>query len=302
MSDVEIGERALITIPEARRFVWRDEDDSSRDGQLVDAINDVSEAIADHCEREFVSTTAPARLGTDGVANATPTFTAATGNFQTTDVGTVIYIAGRGLYTITARSSATSITLSGSPAAGTNLAWNFGESRVFDYDGSGTLDFRPYDLRELHSITLYTDRPAAQQDVLTVGEYRLRPAGRARGGTYLSLGLPTPSVDEAEYGYGWQVTIAGQWGMEAVPGAVKLACKQWVKNIVENPGSYASYQMSGYSVTPDVSFTGIGGMPRAVEHRLEKWKRPERSPLRVVRFRRSNLDQPGVPYSGLPTV
>lgn len=297
----ELSDRALLALPEARRYVYRNEDDSSRDPLLVDAVNDVSEAIWDHLEREPLPTTTPSRSGTDGAANGTTTFTSATAAFTTADEGERIYIASRGLYTIVTRSSATDVVLDGTVAAGTSLAWNFGEARIFEYDGSGTLDLRPYDLRELHKLTLYTDLEAAQQDVLSAEEYRLRPIGRYLGGTYLSISLPTPNVVEAEYGFGWQVTVVGQWGMEAVPGAIKFACKQWVKNIVENPGSYNSYTMNSYTVAPDTGFIGGGaGMPRAVERRLEKWKRMGGSPMQVVRFRRPDSGQPGVPYAGLP--
>jgi hypothetical protein len=295
----ELQTNALITLPEARRFVWRQEEDTSRDGQLVDAINDVSDAIADHCQREFATTTASPRAGADGVGNGTTTFTAATGAFTTADEGAKIYIDGT-LYEIVTRNSGTSVTLDAAVPTGTDLSWDFGETRVFEYDGSGTLDLRPYDLRELHAVTLYTDLQASLQDVLTADEYRLRPAGRALGGTYLTLGLPTPSVEEEDYGFGWEASVTGQWGMATVPGAVKLAAKQWVKNIVENPGSYTAYAMNGYNVVPDFGVPGAG-MPRAVERRLERWRRGSNDgAMTVVRFRHPNEGQPGVPYAGLP--
>jgi len=64
--------------------------------------------------------------GTDGVANGTTTFTSAAGNFQAGHVGLVIRIGTKGAYVITARASATSITLSGSPSAGSGLTYNVG--------------------------------------------------------------------------------------------------------------------------------------------------------------------------------
>lgn len=45
MSVDALNANALVTIPEARRFVYRDEDDGSRDGILVDAINMASDAV-----------------------------------------------------------------------------------------------------------------------------------------------------------------------------------------------------------------------------------------------------------------
>ena len=290
---------ALITLEEARLYCFRNAGDSGRDELLIDAVNDVSAAIAEHCEREFVAT--PARSGTDGVANGTTTFTSATAAFTAADDETYIEITGRGVYRITAVTNATTVVLSGAPAAGSGLAWQLSEERVFEYDGSGALDLRPYDLREIGKIVLYTDLETAQQSTLETADYRLRPAGRALGGTFFSIGIPTPNVAEYEYGYGWQVTVTGFWGMATVPGAVRFACKQWVKNIVENPGQYASHTMAGYTVTPDFGFLGTGaGMPRSVEHRLKRWKRPDRSPIQVIRFRHPDVGQPGVPYAGLP--
>lgn len=300
MSDVELLPTALITIEEARRFVYRDEDDTSRDGQLIDAVNDVSEAITDHCEREFVAQ--PARTGTDGVADGSTTFVAATGAFTAAAEDELLEITGRGLRRIVTVTNSTTVVLDTAVAAGTGLEWALSEARVFEYDGSGVLDLRPYDLRELAAVTLYTDLDVAQQHALTDDEYRLRPAGRARGGTFLKISLPTPRVRESEYGFGWQVTVSGLWGMTAVPGSVKLACKQWVENIVKNPGAFASQTMAGYTVVPELDIGARrAGMPPAVRHRLERWCRPDRDALQVVRFRRPDLGQPGVPYTGLPT-
>lgn len=236
----ELSARALITIEEARRYVFRSEDDASRDEILIDAVNDVSDSIIDHLDREILPQ----------VENA---------------------------------------------------------ARVFDYDGSGFLDLAPYDLRNVDLLKLYTDRPAASQVTLTSTNYRLWPTGGARGGTYLGLILPTPAIEEFDYGFGWQVTLTGDWGMAAsvaaVPGALKLACKQWVENLIKNPGSFASQSMSGYTVTPEQDFTARrAGMPPAVQHRLAPWKR--HSPgggLGVVRFRHSDAFQPSVPHT-LPTV
>jgi hypothetical protein len=237
MSVEALRTTALISIEEARRYVWRDEDDSSRDGILVDAINDVSESIADHLRREICPR----------VENT---------------------------------------------------------ARRFDYDGSGFLDLAPYDLRTIDEIKLYTDRPSASQQTLTATNYRLWPTGGARGGTYLGVLLPSPAIEEFDYGFGWEVTITGDWGMCAshvtVPGALKLACKQWVENIVKNPGSYASHAMSGYTVTPEQDFARRAGMPPSVMYRLERWSRETRRALDVVQFR-SGSQLPAVPHR-LPTV
>lgn len=270
MSAAALSERALVSLTEARRHVYRNEDDASRDELLVDAINLVSGSIWDHCRREFKRTST--RKGTDGVANSTTTFVSATAAFTTDDVGKPIDIPARGVYTIVSRTNATTVVLSGSPATGTGLSWYLSEARIFAVAGDGWLDLSPYDLRQLVSIVRDTDREVSLQQTLTTAQYRLGPAGAS---TYMSARLPAATLLELEPGFGWQATITGLWGMATVPDAVKLACLQWVDNIVKNPGAWASNAMSGYSVTPDTDFASSSpaGMPAAVRHRLAYWRR-----------------------------
>lgn len=227
--------RALVGLEEARLFVLRRSADRTRDELLIDAINDVSGAIWDYCQREFKPT----------AINA---------------------------------------------------------ARIFNYDGQGKLDLAPYDLRALTSVKLYTDLASAQQVTLTGSQYRLEPRGGSRAGTYLAVALPYPSYVETTYGFGWQVTVTGDWGMAETPYAVKLACKQWVDNLVKNPGSWASSEYNGYSVQPEFDEPGRrAGMPPAVRHRLEPWRRNRRSALRSVRLANDASVAPTVPHT-LPTV
>jgi hypothetical protein len=271
----DLSSRALVTIEEARMYVYRDENDASRDGILIDALNDVSESIWDHCEREFKPTTIPDRSGTDGVANGTTTFTAASGAFVAADVGKIISITARGLYTIASVTNGTTVVLSGSPAAGTSLAWDFGEARLFPVTAKGYIDLKPYDLRSLQALTLYSDRPTTEQDVLTADEYQLLPSHGTSNGTVFHLQTIPPALGALQTGFGWRASVRGQWGMATVPNSVRFACKQWVKNIVENPGSYAAAAMSGYAISPDADTITIApaGMPAAVRYRLERWAR-----------------------------
>lgn len=199
--------RALITLEEARLFSLRSAADQSRDEILIDAINEVSDAIWDHCEREFLAT-----------ATAT--------------------------------------------------------ARTFQVLPSGYVDLAPYEPRTVTQVKLYTDLDVGSHQVLTTDEYRLRPAGRTPEGTWLSLLVTAPAVAELHPGFGWEVTVTGDWGMTTTPPAVKLACKQWVDNIVKNPGSFATQQMNGFTVTPDVDFAPTAaGMPAAVRHRLHRYRR-----------------------------
>ncbi len=67
----------------------------------------------------------------DGVTNGTTTFTSASAAFATTDEGKFIKIFGKGVYQIVTRNSATNITLSGSPSAGSSLAYSYGMRSTF---------------------------------------------------------------------------------------------------------------------------------------------------------------------------
>lgn len=62
--------------------------------------------------------------GTDGVTDGTTAFTSAAGNFQAGMIGKFIQINTKAAYQITAVGSATAITLSGSPSAGTGLTYS----------------------------------------------------------------------------------------------------------------------------------------------------------------------------------
>jgi len=267
----DISDRALIDLPEARRYVYRDENDSSRDDILTDAINDVSDSVIDYCEREFKPTTVPDRSGTDGVGNATTTFVAASGAFTSADVGKRIRISDT-YYTIASVTNATTIVLNATVAAGTGKSWDFGEARLIRVSSTGYVDFRPYDLAEFALATMYADRADLDDIVLATADYQLT---RRPGGTYYDMYVPAPEFAPAHEGFGTMLTLRGWWGMATVPGAVKLATKQWVKNIAENPGSYASSSMSGYDVIPEVDTVTLnpGGMPAAVRYRLDNWAR-----------------------------
>lgn len=280
MSASELIPEALLTLPEARRFTFRDEDDSSRDGLLVDAVNYASAAIAEHCERELVDTTVPSQSGEDGVTNGTTTFTAASAAFTVADEGSLIEITTKGEFRIATVTSGTEVELDGSPSAGTTLAWRLGEARrsalrrqFIDGLPVGWIDLVPYDLRVVSRITLYSERDAADHRVLTSDEYELRPIGGAAGGTYLGILTIAPTLSQRQAGFGWQATVEGFWGMAAIPQNVKLACSQWVENLMKNPGDFASQAMAGYTVVPGVELGLRAGMPASVRHRLKRYTR-----------------------------
>lgn len=275
MSVVTLNAQALVSLDEARRYVFRNEDDISRDEILADAVNVVSPAIWDYCEREFKDTTTSDRSGTNGVTNGTTTFVSATGAFVAADVGSFVNIATKGIYSIVSVTNGTTVVLSGSPSAGTALAWDFGESRVFDVGAAGRINFAPFEIRRAGSILLYPDLALASRQTLTTDQWRLRPTSGTSSETYLYMHTISPTLTALESQIGNQASIRGWWGMAEVPGGVKLACLQWVDNLVKNPGSFASASMAGYTVTPDADSGAFfpSGMPTAVRYRLESWRR-----------------------------
>lgn len=68
----------------------------------------------------------PDAQGVDGVTNGTTTFTAASGTFTAADVNKLIFITTKARYRIVAVGGPTSVTLSGSPSAGSSLTWKLG--------------------------------------------------------------------------------------------------------------------------------------------------------------------------------
>lgn len=175
--------------------------------------------------------------------------------------------------------------------------------RVFPYDGSGNLNLRPYDLRvtdtdHLPTVTLFTDRDASVQLELTRSQYELVPRGGARGGTYLSLDLPLPAFPTIDrvafpssqplyYGFDWQVSVAGWWGMAQVPKAVELAVLIAVDETMKQSGAWIGQTVGGYTQTPDI-VTGFddvdrGGLPRTALWALNRYRRKKR--IASIRFR-----------------
>lgn len=295
---------ALITLEEARLYCYRNAGDSSRDELLIEAINDVSASIRDYCDREFVTSTGSAAVaadpGTGGltldVAGAAGIPAAAPFEVRVDDELMLVTAVAGDTWTVTRGYRGTT------PAAhaiGAEVAVL--EARSFRYNGSGALDLSPFDLRELYSVTLYTDLDEPEHDLLESSSYRLSPVGGTPAGTWLALALPVPALDEAAYGFGWETTVLGRWGMLEVPGSVKLAAKIWVDNIVKNPAQAASETLNGYSVFPEVDEEGRrAGMPPASRYRLDKWARHPgggsgRDNHGVVRFTNDGETAPGIP-------
>lgn len=303
----ELNDRALLSLEEARLFVFRNAGDSTRDEALIAAINDVSDSIESYCAREFAPSTGATVL--DGAIDdndvaltvadwrSLPT----SGSFMVrVDDEIMLVTAGAGTATLTVTRGYLDTTAA-SHLDGAELVEL--EARDYPYKGTGVLSLEPHDLLELHTVTLYTDLDEAQQDELESTAYRLVRA--PMGGTYESIRVPYPALEEAAYGFGWQATVVGRWGMLEVPGDVRLAAKIWVENLVKNPAGASSTTMAGYTFTPELE-TELGrraGMPPSARYRLEPWRRAGagQQTKGVVRFTNAGAGSPPAIPNTLPT-
>lgn len=161
---------------------------------------------------------------------------------------------------------------------------------VFAYDGAGRLDFGSYELRlsDDLAVKLYTDRDVSLQRTLTSTEYELAPRGGTRQGTYEGIDLVTPLLEPLHYGFGWQVTITGRWGMAAVPRPVQMAVWICVENAMKNPGGWQSQQYGSYTVVADqpldADLDPRGSMPRQAYSLLKPYRRTRKTgTIRAVR-------------------
>lgn len=301
----EIDERvSLVSLEETRLHCFRNAGDHSRDELLIEAINEVSGVAWEYCGREFKPTTGSAALGANVTSGATTLTLTSIGDLPTSN-GYRILVDSE-IMLVTAGAGTTSLTVTRAQNGTTAAAHSSGatvaelEARVFRYAGTGSLDLAPFDLREIATVTLYTDRAAALQVQLAASQYRLTPVGRTPGGTYLGLDLPYPSIEEPVFGFRWQATVLGRWGMPEVPWGVKLGAKIWIDNLVKNPAAAASTAMNGHTFFPEQDEEGRrAGMPPATRHRWEPWLRPGSAGRGgnhgVVRFANVGEAAPGIP-------
>lgn len=146
---------------------------------------------------------------------------------------------------------------------------------VFPYDGDGGIDFSPYEVRSVTDVTLISDNPDGTSRPLTTAEYKLAPRGANKYGTYLTMDLIEPPLPLAwqlqgfrDAGFLWEVHVTGYYGMAVVPKQIELAVLIAVDDVMKNPASWATQQMGGYAVTPQIMDGGFdnsdrGGLPRA---------------------------------------
>lgn len=128
------------------------------------------------------------------------------------------------------------------------------------------VDLSPYDLRTATTIVL--DPDGAALTLVAGQDYKLLPVGGSRvGGTYLALeldrGLVLDSL-EGSYRFGVvELSIAGAWGMAAVPEVVKAATiatvRSWLRRDVS---TYAGYVEDTSGPVPAAPTYGIPAAAR----------------------------------------
>jgi hypothetical protein len=113
---------------------------SNRDvqvGDLVDITDNLNNTLSTSIKALYADTVlqngalaatvgTPVESHSDGVTNGTSTFTSASGAFTSALVGYHLTINTKGTFLILAVNSATSLTISGTPAAGSTLAYHIG--------------------------------------------------------------------------------------------------------------------------------------------------------------------------------
>jgi hypothetical protein len=169
------------------------------------------------------------------------------------------------------------------------------EDKLFAYSGNGFLSLAPYEAREIHTVTLYTDLAEAGWIVLAnqsptqEGRWRANPRNRSEQGTYYYLTLPElgqfhPYYDEPvttlnRRSLGHQVTVNGDWGVDQddVPDDVELALWIACANAWRNPEAYQSRQLgplSGQDYGDVIPGTEEGlSLPRASRALLSGYRR-----------------------------
>lgn len=147
-------------------------------------------------------------------------------------------------------------------------------TRTLNYDGEGVLSLDPWEIRTVDSVTVLAEGTTVPQTITTSG-FRLEPAQRTREGTYLSLRLPDSYACYWD-GWGHEVTIVGDWGMEAVPKDIEMACLVAVADAFRNPGSFTSYSTAGGFTAGEPLAGPAGSLPIGARRLLYPYRRQRR--------------------------
>lgn len=153
-----------------------------------------------------------------------------------------------------------------------------GATKTFEYDGSGFLNFAPYELRSVTSATL-----AGQTLTATTGQgdgdYVPMPRNKTAEGTYLywttrgyfRLGpshyIWSPVLKTRD------VVITGDWGMPAIPADIELACLIAVDDMYRNPEQAQSRGAGEFQLVEEPRTPGSTGLPAGVVELIDPYKR-----------------------------
>jgi hypothetical protein len=158
-----------------------------------------------------------------------------------------------------------------------------GLTRTFEYGGNsaGYLDFSPYDLRNITSITIggaATTMSTGTGD----GDFVPMPRNRTPEGTYTYLTMRdyyrlarvdwinAPIVNTRD------VVIVGDWGMVAVPPRVELACLIAAADLYRNPEQGSSRGAGDFQVTELQENPGSDeSLPAGARRILDSFVRPK---------------------------
>lgn len=112
-------------------------------------------------------------------------------------------------------------------------------TKLFVYDGNGSLSLAPYEATTVTAVVLYSDRPVGEQwTLIAADDYRLEPRQKTAESTYLSVTLPkvrsgglTVDGDVVRQDLrGVQVSVTGTWGAGVVPSDVEYVVKAEAAN------------------------------------------------------------------------
>jgi hypothetical protein len=137
--------------------------------------------------------------------------------------------------------------------------------RAFVVEGAST-SLEPSELREITGNVVLISGDTST--TLTSKDYSLRPVGKTREGTWLSIRLKVVPGDP------WaELHITGKWGMAEVPPLVRLACLKAIKRDYRNPEGFSSRSLGEFSFSEVQADEIDAALPKAIRDLLAPFRR-----------------------------